>query len=165
MDKLKYERGITLIALVITIIVLLILAGVTINTLMGEGGIVKQATDAKSTTEKAGLAEEVKTILLGRKISTTKSLQEELEEGISGATITPATGTTDICYVTRNGTTITVYDNGDILEGRTEVWDGISIESPEFKQENLATDIIIQNSMKKAELKYIVKNVRDVPAR
>ena len=41
------KKGITLIALVITIIVLLILAGVTINTLMGEGGVIKQATDAK----------------------------------------------------------------------------------------------------------------------
>ncbi len=40
-------NGITLIALVITIIVLLILAGVTIATLFGENGILTRANDAK----------------------------------------------------------------------------------------------------------------------
>ena len=38
-QKLKNERGITLVALVITIIVLLILAGVTLSMVMGESGI------------------------------------------------------------------------------------------------------------------------------
>ena len=47
------ERGITLIALVITIIVLLILAGVSIAMLTGENGILSQAQRAKSETENA----------------------------------------------------------------------------------------------------------------
>ena len=46
----KTNRGITLIALVITIIVLLILAGVTIATLTGDNGILKQADKAKTET-------------------------------------------------------------------------------------------------------------------
>ena len=37
----KEKTGITLIALVITIIILLILAGITITTLFGESGIIK----------------------------------------------------------------------------------------------------------------------------
>ncbi len=45
------EKGITLIALVITIIVLLILAGVSIAMLTGENGILTQAQNAKKTTE------------------------------------------------------------------------------------------------------------------
>ena len=44
------NKGITLIALVITIIVLLILAGVTISTLTGENGIITRATSAKNQT-------------------------------------------------------------------------------------------------------------------
>ena len=44
--KLKEARGITLIALVITIIVLLILAGVTISVLTGENGILKETNEA-----------------------------------------------------------------------------------------------------------------------
>ena len=49
----RKEEGITLIALVITIIVLLILAGVSIAMLTGENGILSQAQRAKEETEKA----------------------------------------------------------------------------------------------------------------
>ena len=44
------EKGITLIALVVTIVVLLILAGVSISMLTGENGIITQAQDAKLAT-------------------------------------------------------------------------------------------------------------------
>ena len=46
----KGESGITLIALVITIVVLLILAGVTIATLTGDNGIITRANEAKEAT-------------------------------------------------------------------------------------------------------------------
>ena len=50
------NKGITLIALVITIIVLLILAGVSIAMLTGQNGILTQASNAKSDTAKAEIA-------------------------------------------------------------------------------------------------------------
>ena len=50
-NKNKANNGITLIALVITIIVLLILAGVTIATLTGENGILTKANEGKEQTE------------------------------------------------------------------------------------------------------------------
>ena len=53
----KKQKGITLIALVITIIVLLILAGISINLVVGENGILKQAQNAVSS-HKAGAAKE-----------------------------------------------------------------------------------------------------------
>ena len=56
---LKNNRGITLIALVITIIVLLILAGVSIAMLTGENGILNQATDARDDTKAAEIREKV----------------------------------------------------------------------------------------------------------
>ena len=49
--NLKKENGITLIALVITIIVLLILSGIAIATLTGENGLLNQATKAKEETQ------------------------------------------------------------------------------------------------------------------
>lgn len=49
-ERLKNKNGITLIALVITIIVLLILAGVTIATLAGENGILTRASEASEQT-------------------------------------------------------------------------------------------------------------------
>lgn len=57
---MKNEKGITLIALVITIIVLLILAGVTIAMLTGNNGILTKATTAVSDTEKATAEEAIK---------------------------------------------------------------------------------------------------------
>ena len=60
---LKEKRGITLIALVITIIVLLILAGVSIALLTGENGILTQASKSKDANEK-GEAEEKITLVL-----------------------------------------------------------------------------------------------------
>lgn len=56
----KNSRGITLIALVITIIVLLILAGVTIATVLGQDGIFKKAEEAKNLTNKSNAEEEVR---------------------------------------------------------------------------------------------------------
>ena len=55
---LKKEKGITLIALVVTIIVLIILAGVSINLVLGENGIVEKAKFAKEQTEQAKTNEE-----------------------------------------------------------------------------------------------------------
>ena len=52
------NKGITLIALVITIIVLLILAGVSIAMLTGDNGIITQAQNAKEKTEEARIREE-----------------------------------------------------------------------------------------------------------
>ena len=56
----RNEGGITLIALVITIIVLLILAGVSIAMLTGENGILTQAQRAKEDTENAQSSEEMR---------------------------------------------------------------------------------------------------------
>ena len=58
--RLNTSKGITLIALVITIIVLLILAGVAIAMLSGENGILKKAAEAKTKTEQAQEEEQTK---------------------------------------------------------------------------------------------------------
>ena len=57
--SLKASNGITLIALVITIIILLILAGISIGMLSGENGILTQATHAKFASEVSDIKEQV----------------------------------------------------------------------------------------------------------
>ena len=59
-QQLRNTRGITLIALVITIIVLLILAGVSIAMLTGQNGILTKANEAKTRTEQAEIEEKRK---------------------------------------------------------------------------------------------------------
>lgn len=49
----KKERGITLVALVVTIVVLLILAGVSISMVLGNNGLVTKATDTQDAQNKA----------------------------------------------------------------------------------------------------------------
>lgn len=53
------ESGITLIALVITIIILIILAGVSINILLGENGIITKAKEAKEIAKLGEIIEEL----------------------------------------------------------------------------------------------------------
>lgn len=142
------NKGITLIALVITVIVLLILAGIGISMLSGDNNILKRAGEAKDKTELESLAEEAKIVMSNRTIEKTtmgtnsKTLKQDLESGISGGQveeITKADGTTkytDVCYVTKNGKTITVYEDGEIEEGKVSIWKGATdIECPEFKKD------------------------------
>ena len=84
--KFKRKEGITLIALVITIIVLLILAGVTISTLMGENGILTKASESKLETRGAAV-EEARDLWISEKNmdnetgeSTAKSLEELIND-------------------------------------------------------------------------------------
>ena len=56
---MRNNKGITLIALVITIIVLLILAGVSIAMLTGENGILTQANNSKYSTARAEAVERI----------------------------------------------------------------------------------------------------------
>ena len=60
----KQTKGITLIALVITIIVLLILAAVSISMLAGDNGILKKAVQAKEVTEHSQIEEEVSMVYM-----------------------------------------------------------------------------------------------------
>ncbi len=67
--KYSKEKGITLIALVITIIVLLILAGVSIAMLTGQNGILTQATSAKEKANKATEEEKIQMAVLGSSLT------------------------------------------------------------------------------------------------
>ena len=65
---MRRNTGITLIALVITIIVLLILAGVTITSLTGENGVLDRAQRARNETMQAQIREQVQIEVMGSMI-------------------------------------------------------------------------------------------------
>ena len=83
--KIEQFKGITLIALVITIIVLLILAGVSIATLTGENGILTRANEAKTNTEEATAKEKVEVEVLGSYGNNGKIDLDRLKENIENA--------------------------------------------------------------------------------
>ena len=82
------QKGITLIALVITIIVLLILAGVSIAMLTGDNGILNQANDSKIETAVGTVKEQIK-LLQGEKIIQEEKVTPEtlLAEGKARRTV------------------------------------------------------------------------------
>ena len=117
-NQLKASNGITLIALVITIIVLLILAGVTIATLTGKNGILTKATEAEEETSYEGAREKLNLILTdlqAEKIPKGESLI--LEDALAGEIaaydeVTSATFTGDVIEVVIDGYTFEV--NADL---------------------------------------------------
>ena len=101
---MKNNKGITLIALVVTIIVLLILAGVSIAMLSGQNGILNRAREAREQSTKGSLDEAVK-IVVGNYM--TKNLQ--------WTTLTDANKTTletDIKAVNSGLNVTATYTNG-----------------------------------------------------
>ena len=82
----RNTKGITLIALVVTVIVLIILAGVSISLVLGENGIVNKAKKAKENTELSKTEEE--TML--------NDLAKQIEEGTSGGTTNPSVEKSEI---------------------------------------------------------------------
>ena len=88
----KSNTGITLITLVITIVVLTILAGVSINTVVGDDGIIQKAKEAAETTRRASAEEEMNRLVLEYQLASKDEklesfLQEKVTEGrIDGVT-------------------------------------------------------------------------------
>ena len=95
----RNNSGITLIALVITIIVLLILAGVSIATLTGENGILTRAQDAKTKTEESEDIEKIRLAISEAQIGE-NGYQELSTDNLASALI-------------KDGTKTVVSDNED----------------------------------------------------
>ena len=126
--KQKTNKGITLIALVITIIVLLILAAVSIATLTGENGILTKAQTAQGLTKQENAKEKVQVEVLGSLDNSgdidLSVLNKNLEhvEGITQGTpieSLPAELTVDGCKVKIDGNgKVTV--EGEVAENPTD---------------------------------------------
>ena len=82
-ERVKGKNGITLIALVITIIVLLILAGVTIATLTGDNGILTKAQNAKTQNDKVTVKEKVDLAIAASLDETGKINLEQLKTNLN----------------------------------------------------------------------------------
>ena len=76
-NKIKQKNGITLIALVITIIVLLILAGVSIAMLTGQNGILTQAQNAKTTNADKNAEEKIKLAVMAARAQSEGALDAD----------------------------------------------------------------------------------------
>ena len=130
-EKIKMERGITILALVITIIVLLILAGITINAITGDNGLIGNAGTAKEEAEIANekeILEEATVSSMGKdKYGNLKqeTLQEELSDNDVEVT---QSGNNFICKFPSEREYI-VNQDGDITEKKGLLASEISAEN------------------------------------
>ena len=58
-ETLENQKGITILALIVTVIILIILAGITISTISGDNGIITNTSKAKFTTEVKDIQEQI----------------------------------------------------------------------------------------------------------
>ena len=119
------ERGITLIALVVTIIVLIILAGVSIAMLVGENGIITQAQKAAQDTEQARRDEEAGLSSLETAIEEALGNVYNGEKGVNAPRL--ASGMTPIKFTeptdSAKGTVVeTTSDDADWYDYEAKNW-------------------------------------------
>ena len=112
-NQKEAQKGITLIALVITIIVLLILAGVSIAMLTGQNGILTQAQNAKTTTENKSAEEKVKLAVMGARADDGTLIVGKLRTELAnyGGTVE---GDTFPVTATVDGKSFTVDNKGNV---------------------------------------------------
>ena len=83
LKKAKGQGGITLVALVVTIVVLLILAGITISLVFAQNGVIGKAQQAAADSDKGTIADNIQGYIVSRQM-------EALEKGTAPGDITEA---------------------------------------------------------------------------
>ena len=154
--KNKGEKAITLIALVITIIILLILAGITINLLFGKNGIVKKAQEGKVGTEVSREKEILQMSLSGIQadnegnlIFDENTLLKELKNYTNDVEVTKSGNKMYLVKYTDSNREYEVYSNGEIDKAAEKVID----KNPgEFEGEGTETN------------PYLIQSIEDLVA-
>ena len=101
---LNNKKGITLIALVVTVIVLIILAGVSINAVLGDNGIIKKANQAASVTKEAEVKEAInRTILEFYLTNDYETLEDFLKAKVTEGKIDSVTKNADGTLTVKKG--------------------------------------------------------------
>lgn len=157
-SKKKFENGITLIALVVTIIILLILAGIAIMMLTGKDGILNRAMEAKDLTGTAQEEEQVK--LLAMEVTTeTLNLHENLTQDILDKAIKNQFGKDGgEGEIISDGYNVTVKKTGNIYQ----IKDGVVSKVPE--KEDLKIDEHPGELEKIGEHTWEINSIEDLVA-
>ena len=116
LKKTKGQGGITLVALVVTIVVLLILAGITIALVFAQNGVIGKAQQAAADSDKGTIADNIQGYIVSRQMEALEKgtapgdITEAMTTNLAkaGITMTPSTSTITI------GADTTVTISGDI---------------------------------------------------
>ena len=116
LGKTKGQGGITLVALVVTIVVLLILAGITIALVFAQNGVVGKAQDAAADSNKGTIADNIQGYILsqqmeviqGKTPGTDGNITAGLKTALSAAGITVDTTTGSGTITVNADTSVTI---------------------------------------------------------
>lgn len=133
------QEGITLIALVVTIVILLILAGVGITSITGEKEIIKESRNAKELAEKAALEEQIEAaILIAKQKHRNPALDDVIDEIKNSKIITNHE------QVNRETGAVTT-DLGYVIEGKLDDYIGKDVPGGNGDSTDLAKDVLKTN--------------------
>ena len=116
LKKTKGQGGITLVALVVTIVVLLILAGITISLVFAQNGVIGKAQQAAADSDKGTIADNIQGYIVSKQMEALEKgtapgdITSDMVSNLSkaGITMTPSSSTISI------GADTTVTISGDI---------------------------------------------------
>ena len=135
MNNQKGEKGITLLALIITVVIMIILAAVTINVTLGDGGIIDQAKTAAEATVNSAQSEQ-------EQLENVSSQINDIISGIgTGGGDTNSTGGEDTNSVDTNSVEETNTIDTNTIDPEPEpIPDGtITIGDPQWKGDGTAS--------------------------
>lgn len=160
--KMRKKSGITLISLVVTIIVLLILAGVTIATLTGENGIVTRATESKEETQEGKDIENIKLAISESNIPQGEQ-GEKSEEAILKEIIEKNTGKdVGISKKEENGSYIvTIGDKEYVVDGSSVTSKEPGITDKQIVLVASTDNIIFTNTISEEDVKAEYPNYQN----
>ena len=124
-SKIKQEKGITLIALVVTIIVLLILAGISISALAGQNGLLNRAVESKEATGITQTEEAIKVAVMdaatqGLGTITDANLKTALNNNVGAGKYEITGDETNGWTVTVDGKDVTKLKGKELIKYRRE---------------------------------------------
>ncbi len=153
-NKSKNIKGITLIALVITIIVLLILAGITINMMTSQDGILSKTILAKGKMNEAEIEEKIKLAVTKAQINENGLDKNELKDELNqyfGDKYTLTENSDGSCVIEVEGVIYKVDSNGNILNNKYELATSEDGTISDSSGDSLSNYIIYGNSTQNEE--------------
>ncbi len=138
----KEKKGITLIALVITIIVLLILAGVTIATLTGENGILTRASETREKANYESAKETIQLAIIAAQINDDLTLDNDTLKSELDAI--GASYTSNFSLISYKGYTFSITSLGNVTDQPSNI--PLNFKNfPQLKYQVYSTDINFNN--------------------
>lgn len=161
---MKNNKGITLIALVITIVIIIILAAVSLNIVLGDNGIIKSAQKAQKKETISEIEAEIKMALdaytIDKAIDSNANIRDVLIKELDQTEITKLVNNDSTLIIDYKGESFKFdLNTGNVKETTTvEIWDPTAMSVGLIGEGTKETPYLINNS---GDLNYMMTRLKD----